>query len=73
MFRKEGADAWWTRELSEFIPDTVKCECGCGEFTKEYDIMDVWFDSGVSHTAVMDEYDSLTWPADLYLEGADQY
>ncbi|WP_337484922.1 isoleucine--tRNA ligase, partial [Porcipelethomonas sp.] len=73
LFRKEGADAWWTRELSEFIPDTVKCECGCGEFTKEYDIMDVWFDSGVSHTAVMDEYDSLTWPADLYLEGADQY
>ena len=53
LFRKEGADAWWTRELSEFIPDTVKCECGCGEFTKEYDIMDVWFDSGVSHTAVM--------------------
>lgn len=73
LFRKEGADAWWTREVSEFIPDTVKCECGCGEFTKEYDIMDVWFDSGVSHTAVMDEYDCLTWPADLYLEGADQY
>lgn len=73
LFRKEGADAWWTREVSEFIPDTVKCECGCGEFTKEYDIMDVWFDSGVSHTAVMDEYDSLNWPADLYLEGADQY
>ena len=38
LFRKEGADAWWTRELSEFIPDTVKCECGCGEFTKEYDL-----------------------------------
>ncbi len=73
LFRKEGADAWWTREVNEFIPDTVKCECGCHEFTKEYDIMDVWFDSGVSHVAVMDEYDSLSWPADLYLEGADQY
>ncbi|MDO5559318.1 MAG: isoleucine--tRNA ligase [Oscillospiraceae bacterium] len=73
LFRKEGADSWWTKELSEFIPDSVKCECGCGEFTKEHDIMDVWFDSGVSHTAVMDEYDELRWPADLYLEGADQY
>ncbi len=73
LFRKEGSDAWWTRDVKEFIPDSVKCECGCGEFTKEYDIMDVWFDSGVSHTAVMDEYDSLSWPADLYLEGADQY
>ena len=73
LFRKEGSDAWWTKEVSEFIPASVKCECGCGEFTKEYDIMDVWFDSGVSHTSVMDEFDSLTWPADLYLEGADQY
>jgi isoleucyl-tRNA synthetase len=73
LFRKEGSDAWWTKDTSEFIPSTVKCECGCGEFTKEYDIMDVWFDSGVSHTAVMDDFDSLSWPADLYLEGADQY
>lgn len=73
LFRKEGSDAWWTKEVSEFIPASVKCECGCGEFTKEYDIMDVWFDSGVSHTAVMEDFDSLTWPADLYLEGADQY
>ena len=73
LFRKEGADAWWTKELSEFIPSTVKCECGCNEFEKEYDIMDVWFDSGVSHTAVMEQYNELKWPADLYLEGADQY
>lgn len=73
MFRKEGSDSWWTREASEFIPASVKCECGCGEFTKEYDIMDVWFDSGVSHTAVMEQHEGLTWPADLYLEGADQY
>ncbi|MDD6345136.1 MAG: isoleucine--tRNA ligase [Oscillospiraceae bacterium] len=73
MFRKEGADSWWLRDTSEFIPSDVKCECGCGEFTKEYDIMDVWFDSGVSHSAVMEQYDCLKWPADLYLEGADQY
>ncbi len=73
LFRKEGADAWWTKEADEFISSDVKCECGCGKFTKEYDIMDVWFDSGVSHTAVMEQYDCLSWPADLYLEGADQY
>jgi len=73
MFRKEGADSWWLKEPSEFLPDDLKCECGCGKFTKEYDIMDVWFDSGVSHSAVMEQYDCLKWPADLYLEGADQY
>ena len=73
MFRREGSDSWWTKEVSEFIPADVKCECGCSEFTKEYDIMDVWFDSGVSHTSVLDEYEELSAPADLYLEGADQY
>ena len=74
LFRAEGSDAWWLKDTSEFIPDTVKCECGCSKFTKEYDIMDVWFDSGVSHTAVLDEYKQLkSAPADLYLEGADQY
>lgn len=73
LFRAEGADAWWTKEPSEFIPASVKCDCGCGEFTKEYDIMDVWFDSGVSHSAVMEQFDCLSFPADLYLEGADQY
>ncbi len=73
LFRAEGSDSWWTKEPAEFIPESVKCECGCGEFTKEYDIMDVWFDSGVSHSAVMDEFKGLSFPADLYLEGADQY
>ncbi|MDE6021638.1 MAG: isoleucine--tRNA ligase [Ruminococcus sp.] len=73
LFRREGADAWWTKEVSDFISNDVKCECGCNKFTKEYDIMDVWFDSGVSHSAVMEQYDCLSWPADLYLEGADQY
>lgn len=73
LFRAEGSDAWWTKDVKEFIPESVKCDCGCGEFTKEYDIMDVWFDSGVSHSAVMEQHKGLTWPADLYLEGADQY
>lgn len=73
LFRAEGADAWYTRELSDFIPASVKCQCGCGEFTKEMDIMDVWFDSGVSHAAVLEQRDGLYSPADLYLEGADQY
>ncbi len=73
LFRREGADAWWTKEANEFISPDVKCECGCGRFNKEYDIMDVWFDSGVSHSAVMEQYDCLQCPADLYLEGADQY
>ncbi len=73
VFRAEGADTWWSKDVSELIPADTQCECGCKTFTKEYDIMDVWFDSGVSHTAVMDNYDCLSWPADLYLEGADQY
>lgn len=73
VFRKEGSDAWWLKDVSELIPADTKCECGCTKFTKEYDIMDVWFDSGVSHTAVLENYDETTWPADLYLEGADQY
>lgn len=73
LFRKESSDAWYIKQPSEFIPSSVKCECGCGSFTKEKDIMDVWFDSGVSHAAVIGERKNLRWPADLYLEGADQY
>ncbi|WMJ23114.1 isoleucine--tRNA ligase [Paludicola sp. MB14-C6] len=73
LFRKEGSNAWYIKNPSEFLPANFKCECGCNEFTKESDIMDVWFDSGVSHAAVCDERDYLQWPADLYLEGADQY
>ena len=73
LFRKEGSDAWYTHEASEFIPASVKCECGCGEFTKETDIMDVWFDSGCTHAGVISERPDLSFPADLYLEGADQY
>ncbi len=73
LFRSEGSDAWYAKDASEFIPSSVKCDCGCGEFIKETDIMDVWFDSGVSHAAVLSEREDLKFPADLYLEGADQY
>ncbi len=73
IFRVEGSDAWYARDVKDFIPDGLKCECGCTEFEKETDIMDVWFDSGVTHTAVLDQREGLSSPADLYLEGADQY
>ena len=73
LFRREGSDAWFLRDASEIIPAGVKCACGCGEFVKEMDILDVWFDSGVSHAAVLEERGQLQWPADLYLEGNDQY
>ncbi len=73
LFRKEGSDAWYTHEAADFIPKEVKCECGCGEFIKETDIMDVWFDSGCTHAGVVSERKDLSFPADLYLEGADQY
>ncbi|MBQ4051570.1 MAG: isoleucine--tRNA ligase, partial [Oscillospiraceae bacterium] len=73
LFRAEGSDAWYIKKPAEFLPADYACECGCKEFTQEQDILDVWFDSGVSHTAVMEQNPNLTWPADLYLEGADQY
>ena len=74
LFRKEGSDAWWTHDASEILPADTKCKkCGCEKFRKETDIMDVWFDSGSSHAAVLMEHPGLQWPADLYLEGADQY
>lgn len=72
MFRAEGANSWYLKEAKDFIPVGTKCECGCTEFIKEKDIFDVWFDSGVTHKAVMDEQGFET-PVDLYLEGADQY
>ena len=74
LFRAEGSDAWFVKEASEILPAGTKCpKCGGTEFTKEKDIMDVWFDSGVTHAAVCGTRPDLHWPADLYLEGADQY
>lgn len=74
LFRKEGSDAWYIKDASEILPAGTKCKkCGSTQFTKETDIMDVWFDSGVTHASVLNDNPEMTWPADLYLEGADQY
>ncbi|MBE6816573.1 MAG: isoleucine--tRNA ligase [Ruminococcaceae bacterium] len=75
IFGQEGSDAWFAHEAEYFLPDGFKCpHCGKNEgFTKETDIMDVWFDSGSSHFAVCKNRPNLKWPADVYLEGADQY
>jgi len=73
MFEQEGADAWFKHEASAFVPDGVKCGCGSTNFVKETDILDVWFDSGISHAAVLEARGELESPADLYLEGSDQH
>ena len=73
LFRKEGSDAWYKYEASEILPAGFTCECGGTEFEKDKDIMDVWFDSGSTHMAVMEERPELSWPADLYMEGSDQF
>lgn len=73
LFRTEGPDKWWELDASQILPAGTKCECGCDRFTKEHDIMDVWFDSGSSHVAVCKARDDLAYPPDMYLEGNDQY
>lgn len=74
LFGKYGSDVWYEKDASELVPEGLACpKCGAKEFDKEKDIMDVWFDSGVSHAAVCQMRPYLKHPADLYLEGADQY
>ena len=75
IFGKEGSDAWYAHDAEYFLPEGFKCpHCGKSNgFEKESDIMDVWFDSGSSHAAVCRKRPYLKWPADVYLEGADQY
>jgi isoleucyl-tRNA synthetase len=74
LFREHGADVWYERTAAELLPPGTACaKCGGAEFTKETDILDVWFDSGSSHLAVLNQRFGLTWPADLYMEGGDQY
>jgi isoleucyl-tRNA synthetase len=69
-----GADVWFDLPESELLPPGTTCEhCGGTTFTKETDILDVWFDSGVSHAAVCEPHPDLTWPVDMYLEGSDQH
>lgn len=72
--KAEGVDIWYKKEAGELLPAGFKCpKCGKSSFKKETDILDVWFDSGVSHIAVLDKRKELKSPADVYLEGNDQY
>jgi isoleucyl-tRNA synthetase len=71
-FEKEGADAWFAHTPEELLPPGTTCRCGAARWRKETDILDVWFDSGSSHMAVLRGGD-MRWPADMYLEGPDQY
>jgi isoleucyl-tRNA synthetase len=73
LFRREGSDAWYKYEANEILPKTEVCECGASDWVKDTDTMDVWFDSGSTHVAVLEERPELAWPADLYMEGADQF
>jgi isoleucyl-tRNA synthetase len=73
LFRQHTADIWYEKTAAELLPAGMKCKCGGTEFCKESDILDVWFDSGSSHLAVLNEGFNLPWPADVYLEGGDQY
>ena len=78
LFEEEGADAWHTHSTEDILPPGTVCPtqgCGSDRFTKEMDILDVWFDSGTSQASVLGDKAGfgLTWPADLYLEGGDQH
>ncbi len=74
VFEREGADAWFEHPLEQFLPEGAACpECGGANLSAEQDILDVWFDSGVSFAAVCEARPELTSPAELYLEGSDQH
>ncbi len=74
LFTEHSSDIWFDKEASELMPEGAKCDqCGSAQFTKDHNILDVWFDSGVSHASVLEEREGLKRPADLYLEGSDQH
>ena len=74
LFAAHGADVWFTEQADQLLSEDAACDgCGGKDFAKETDILDVWFDSGVSHAAVLAKRENLHWPADLYLEGSDQH
>ncbi|MHC5541526.1 isoleucine--tRNA ligase, partial [Singulisphaera rosea] len=74
LFRKEGADAWYTKSVAELLPPGAACpKCGGSDFRKEGDILDVWFESGSSHRGVLAQGFELGFPAFMYLEGSDQH
>ena len=70
----QGADEWYARPAADLLPPGTRCAaCGGADFRKESDILDVWFDSGCSHAAVLETRPELRWPAEMYLEGSDQH
>ncbi len=74
LTEQNGADIWYRVELTDLMGTDYRCQnCGSSRFKKELDILDVWFDSGVSHAAVLQRDQRLSWPADMYLEGSDQH
>ncbi len=73
MVKENGINIWFEREARELLPQGTACPCGGKDFDKEENILDVWFESGVSHRAVLEPHDELTFPADIYLEGSDQH
>ncbi len=74
VFLTHGADAWYEGPIEDFLPEGLTCpHCGGSSFERDHDILDVWFDSGTSHEAVLAVRPELRWPADMYLEGSDQY
>ena len=74
LFMEHGSDIWYDWEAAKLLPEGTACpKCGASAFEKEMDILDVWFDSGVSHAAVLENNPTLSSPADMYLEGSDQH
>jgi isoleucyl-tRNA synthetase len=74
LLAREGSDAWFLKKAQDILGEGFSCEkCGSSLFTKEMDILDVWFESGISHEAVLKHWKGLTWPCDMYLEGSDQH
>ncbi|MDD5544800.1 MAG: isoleucine--tRNA ligase, partial [Acidobacteriia bacterium] len=74
QFAAQGADLWYERQAAELLPAGTRCpKCSGNQFRKEDDILDVWFDSGSSHSAVLGHRPDLPWPSDLYTEASDQY
>ena len=73
FFEREGSDAWYTHSAEELLPRGIQCTCGAAKWRKENDILDVWFESGSTHLSVLTERNGLHWPAQVYLEGPDQF
>lgn len=73
VFARDGSDAWYDRPAQAFLPPDIRCPCGGDQFEKDTNILDVWFDAGCSHVAVLEERRDLAWPADLYVEAVDQH